>query len=63
MATFVLPGVTLSFERSEIIIQYENFRKEKLKQLKSIIFRAHVKIAAGVVLGLNLKLETLYLKV
>lgn len=63
MATFVLPGVTVSFEHSEIIIQYENFRKERLKQLKSIIFRAHVKIAAGVFLGLNLKLETLYLKV
>lgn len=38
-------------------IQYEDFRKERSKQLKIAIFTAHVKIAKEV-LDLNLKLET-----
>lgn len=62
MATPVLPDVILPSQQSENIIQYEDFRKEKSKQLKVIIFRAHMKIATRVLLGLNLKLETLHFK-
>lgn len=60
MATPVLPEVILPYQESENIIQYEDFRKERSKQLKIIIFRAHVKMATGVLLGLNLKLETFH---
>lgn len=59
MATHVLPDVILPSQQLETIIQYDDFfRKERLKQLKLTIFRAHLKIATGVFLGLNLKLET-----
>lgn len=37
---------------SRNIIQYKDFRNERSKELKLIVFRAHVKIATGI-LGLN----------
>jgi len=42
METPVLPEVILPSQESENIIQYEDFRKERSKQLKRAIFRAHV---------------------
>lgn len=38
---------------SRNIIQYKDFRNERSKELKLIVFRAHVKIATGILLGLN----------